>query len=267
MSGRHLQNAVDPSPSASQCTHTARSCNRLSKTISTDTGSTIVESVDACRSNNEVTKFATIIDIDTTCLIPLESLTFQRPSIHDLTKAKGPSTIMKEAKPHKAHLQWIHLRANCMGWIEDLMDKVCEERGIPIQQTLGSPSKPPQTIRNPLLRQDLWSKLFHGRSAKSIHARFMRPMCTPFAIDLEDEESDSNGLPKRSRDNLVLFLPYLHWESCEAWLERQELIRNILNGEYGYPYADGEFVKKYLKHSSPLHDRRSLHQAYYYNLA
>lgn len=32
------------------------------------------------------------------------------------------------------------------------------------------------------------------------------------------------------------------------------------------PHADDEFVEKYLHHSSPLHDRRSLHQAYYYNL-
>jgi len=91
-------------------------------------------------------------------------------------------------------------------------------------------------------------------------------MCTPFAVDLEDEESDSTGVPKRSRDNLVLYLPFLHWESCAAWKQRQNLVRSIQNKGNDNSHADGKLVKDYLHNASPLHDRRSLHDTYYYNL-
>jgi hypothetical protein len=251
MLGVHLNNSDGLAPSSARTSRV---------------DSIIVEPAEACRSNDSVIKYATIVDIDISKTDPLESHTFQRPSIDDLTKTLGPSRIMDAAKPHDAQVRWIHLRANCMGWIEDLMNKICEERGMAVEEMSHTQSGVQRGVRNPFLRLDLWNKLYHGQEAEQIHARFMRPMCTPFAIDMNDEESDSNHSTRRNRDNLVLYLPYLHWESCAAWEKRQELLEAVPRP--GSPHADGDFVKEYLHHrSSPLHDRRSLAQAYYYNLA
>jgi hypothetical protein len=275
MLGVHLNNSDGLTTSSARTSRVSGAASEMLRTISVGTDSIIVEPADACRSNDSVIKYATIVDIDISKTDPLESHTFQRPSIDELTKKLGPSRIMDAAKPHDAQVRWIHLRANCMGWIEDLMNKICEERGMAVEEMSHTQSGVQRGVRNPFLRLDLWNKLYHGQEAKQIHTRFMRPMCTQFAIDMNDEESDSNHSTRRNRDNLVLYLPYLHWESCAAWEERQELLEAVTEGRAGSPpderpgspHTDGDFVKEYLHHRSPLHDRRSLTQAYYYDLA
>jgi hypothetical protein len=90
-------------------------------------------------------------------------------------------------------------------------------------------------------------------------------MCSPFAVNTETEESDSNGSSSQTTmDNIVLYLPFLHWESSEAWEKRNHLIEDITKRNVVEPQADGPLLQKYLHYKSPLHDRRSLHQAYYY---
>lgn len=267
MAEAYLNNLGGLTTSSARTSGVTGTASEMSRSISAGTCSTIVEPAEACRSNDSVIKYATIVDIDISKTDPLESLTFQRPSIDELTKTRGPSRIMAATKPHDTQVRWIHLRANCMGWIEDLMNKICEERGMAVEDTPQGALSALRAARNAFLRQDLWSKLCHGQDAEQVHTRFMRPMCTPFAIDVSDEESDSNHSTRRNRDNLVLYLPYLHWESCAAWEERQELLEAVTEGRAGSPHADADFVKEYLHHRSPLHDRRSLTQAYYYNLA
>jgi hypothetical protein len=274
MLGVHLNNSDGLATSSARTSRVSGAASEMLRTISVGTDSILVEPAEACRSNDSVIKYATIVDIDISKTDPLESHTFQRPSIDDLTKKRGPSRIMDAAKPHDAQVRWIHLRANCMGWIEDLMNKICEERGMAVEEMSHTQSGVQRGVRNPFLRLDLWNKLYHGQEAEQIHTRFMRPICTPFAIDMNDEESDSNHSTRRNRDNLVLYLPYLHWESCAAWEERQELLEAATDERPGSPpderpgspHADGDFVKEYLHHRSPLHDRRSLTQAYYYDL-
>lgn len=126
------QNAVDPRASAARAG--PESAPELTRAVSAGTGTTTVESDQACGPGDTAFKYVAIIDIDTSIKNPSESLTFQRSTIHDLTKGKGPSKIMMEARQHKGNLRWIHLRANCMGWIEDLMEKLCEERGFPVDK-------------------------------------------------------------------------------------------------------------------------------------
>jgi hypothetical protein len=150
-----------------------------------------------------------------------------------------------------------------MGWIEDLMKRLCKERGIPCDQ--ASNGLPKGATSNPLLRQDLWGNLFYGNDDRSINSRFMKPMCSSFSINIEDEESDSRGEIKRSMGNLVLYIPFMHWESHDAWEERQELLRDIKARHPTTSQADGDLLEEYLLHKSRLHDRRSLSQFYYYN--
>jgi hypothetical protein len=93
-------------------------------------------------------------------------------------------------------------------------------------------------------------------------------MCSPFAVNIEGEDSDSNGSSSQTTlDNMILYLPFLHWESSEAWTDRKYLIEHITDNDTVELHADGPLLHKYLYHKSPLHDRRSLHQAYYYKQA
>jgi hypothetical protein len=238
-----------------------RRSSELSRPGSTGTGSTTAGSDDACRPDDTTIKHATIVDIDILAPTPREGLTFQRPSIEDLA-SRGPAQIMNGAKRHNVSLRWVHLRANCMSWIEELMAKVCEERGISVPEISENPS----TKKNPLLRRDLWADLFHGKASDQIQTRFMGPTCTTFSSSLEDEASDSDGSTRGSRDNIVLYLPFLHWESYNSWTERQNLIQAISENRPQRTRPDSEFVAEYLHHeTAPFHDRRSLHQAYYHD--
>jgi hypothetical protein len=148
-----------------------------------------------------------------------------------------------------------------MSWVEDLMAAVCTEKGLTVPRNADG------TGQNPLLRKDLWAHLFHGKASKQIHARFMGPVCTPFSLSVDDEESGSDGgdATRGTLGNLVLYMPFLHWESLDAWSERQDLIREIREGRPGRPQVDRDFISTYLPHkTAPLHDRRSLHQAFYH---
>ncbi|KAF7512225.1 hypothetical protein GJ744_002387 [Endocarpon pusillum] len=236
-----------------------RRSSELSLSVLTSTEST-VRSNDACKPDDTTIKHATIVDIDVQTAKPREGLTFQRPLVKDLTR-RGPAQIMNGAKQHKVSLRWVHLRANCMSWIEELMARVCEERGMAVPES--SENSP---MKNPLLRKDLWADLFHGKASDQIQSRFMGPTCIQFSSNLEDEMSDTNGSTGGSRDNLVLYLPFLHWESYDAWREREDLTRSISANKPGKPQPDRDFVAEYLHHgTAPFHDRRSLHQAYYHD--
>ncbi|KAJ9605393.1 hypothetical protein H2200_010050 [Cladophialophora chaetospira] len=232
------------------------SSHSLAQNVSACTESTAVEGNDADRIPHVSVKHATIVDIDSSNPI---RLAVKRPSINDLT-CLGPRQIMQSTSANRTDLRWVHLPANCMSWVEDLMAAVCREKGLTVPRDTDG------TDRNPLLRKDLWSHLFHGKASKKIHARFMGPVCTPFSLSVDDEESGSDGASTHGTlGNLVLYMPFLHWESLDAWSERQQLIREIREGRPGRPQVDRGFVTTYLPHkTAPLHDRRSLHQAFYH---
>ena len=227
-----------------------------------------METYDAFRAPDATTHLAAIVDIDTLASAPGNGLFSCESSVEELT-CRGPSDIMNDTKQHGANVRWIHLRANNMAWVEAVMAGVCRERGLPISEA----SETLSTNNNPILRTHLWTQLFHGKASKQIQSRSMVPTGAQFFLNLEDEESDSNhstgattrGKTRGSAENLVLYAPFLHWESYTAWIERQELLQAISEHKAGKPQPDREMVAKYLHHTAPLHDRRSLHQAYYHD--
>ena len=231
-----------------------------------ESGSTALDRNEAILQDDSREKHATIVDINTASQTPRSGLIFKRPSISELLW-KGPTKVMNEAGHHRTDVRWVHLRANCMEWIEDLMDRICEERGMNLTTpTEEAPPDSPLTRKNPILRKDLWGHLFHGKHSDQIQTRFMGPACTAFSLEAVDEESDSSGSTLGSRDNLVLYLPYTHWESSEAWKQRQALLGGISELAPGQSHPDRDFIEKYLHHhTSPFHDRRSLEQAYYHD--
>jgi hypothetical protein len=233
-------------------------------------GSTIVvERNDACKADETSKKHAVILDISLSNAGTSYDMIFKKPSIDELLR-RGPAAIMNGSASRRPSIRWIHLRSNVMYWVEELMARICEERRISVP---NNPSKRPGSPArlNPLLRKDLWYHLFHGKASDQIQTRFMGPACTPFSVDVEDEQSDSSseageGATHGPRNNLVMYMPYLNWESVKAWDERQRLLGDVKDNRACQPQADTEFVREFLHHdTSPLHDRRTLHQAYYHD--
>ena len=231
-----------------------------------ESGSTAVDRDEAILQDDTPEKHATIVDINIASQTPRSGLTFKRPSVDDLL-LRGPSKVMREVGHHRTDLRWIHLRSNCMKWIEDLMDRICEERGVDISSANEDiPPESPISRKNPILRKDLYGHLFHGKEVDQMQSRFMGPTCTAFSLEATDEESDSTGNSRGSSTNLVMYMPYMHWESSAAWKQRQALLHAISSIEQVEPHADRDFVKDYAHHhTSPFHDRRSLEQAYYHD--
>ena len=233
--------------------------------ISTASSNTMVERNIACEQDDTADKHAIVIDIDPHTRVPRDGMRFRKPLVEDLLK-KGPAGIMSDSHDHRPAIRWIHLRSNVMAWIEDLMSKICEERHISMPENPSDRPTTPTTL-NPLLRKDLWSHLFHGKASDQIQTRFMGPVCTPFSIDIDDEHSDSSGGTTRGpRDNLVMYLPYMNWESAASWDQRQTLMNDIRANRRCTPQADTNLIRDYLHHkSAPLHDRRTLDQAYFHD--
>jgi Mg2+ and Co2+ transporter CorA len=249
-----------------------RMASSVTKSISSEelapseSNSTAVDQGEACLQDNTKEKHAVILDINVS---GKSNLSFVKPTVDELLW-KGPAKVMNEAGQHKADVRWIHLRANCMEWIEELMDRVCEERGIALKAEAEEPApNSPISRKNPILRKDLYSHLFHGKHSDRIKTRFIGPVCTAFSLEESDEESDGAGSTRGSRDNLVLYMPYMHWESSEAWRSRQHLLKSVTNKQpVRESHADHGFIEKYLHHrTSPYHERRSLDEAYYHHFA
>lgn len=107
------------------------------------------------------------------------------------------------------------------------------------------------------------------------HARFMRPTCLglPTHLGVGDDNDE--------RTDMVFFMPFLHWETDVARLHTHYIIDdidtqladpsipNLTDEEIGRLPCDVEekLLRKYLHHSSPLHIRRTLDQAYYSTLS
>ncbi|PVH73425.1 hypothetical protein DL98DRAFT_51819 [Cadophora sp. DSE1049] len=162
---------------------------------------------------------------------------------------------MKEVLGGPGSIQWIHLPANNMSWVEALMKRLYRDNPqekleqIPYDQVVLSPQN--------------WT----GRQNNDFpHARFMRPTCSKLPA-APDDERRFHGL------NMAFFMPYLHWETDLARLRTAHLTKEILSENYR-PITDEDLLelrcntdekllRKYLNQPSPLHARRALHQAYY----
>ncbi|CAG8971846.1 hypothetical protein HYALB_00001957 [Hymenoscyphus albidus] len=173
----------------------------------------------------------------------------------------------------RAGLRWIHLPANNMSWVENLMESL--SRNISGDDESGDP-----VLSDCVLNYKYWSGGQNSYSAFSKapfdhqrtphHARFMRPICMGLPTHLGADDDDE-------RTDMAFFMPYLHWETDVARLHTHYIINdvdtqlsnpnisNLTDEEIARLPCDIEekLLRKYLHHPSPLHIRRTLDQAYY----
>ncbi|KAK4159854.1 hypothetical protein QBC43DRAFT_373536 [Cladorrhinum sp. PSN259] len=100
-------------------------------------------------------------------------------------------------------IRYFHIPANNMDWVEKAIARYYDEEQPDLSNSISDP--PVKTHTQMLLRPQLWRGQQQGARSGVVHARHMRPLCE--RISSETDEIEHN--PK----NIVLFMPYLHWET------------------------------------------------------
>ncbi|KAI1177852.1 hypothetical protein F4777DRAFT_166920 [Nemania sp. FL0916] len=173
---------------------------------------------------------------------------------------------------------WFHIPANNMTWVEEAIACYYGEKR-PSRDQIRQKDKASKAVR--ILRDFFWRGQQYGDPAKP-DSRFMRPFCQSISPGLRHAESGG--------ENLVLFAPFLHWDTSrhmdllsrkikaskvsnasdlrrKTYLERQERERKRagLNGSHrpylGHLELGVHMAQQRLMFKSELTAFPNLHQA------
>ncbi|KAF5013258.1 hypothetical protein FDECE_733 [Fusarium decemcellulare] len=118
-------------------------------------------------------------------------------------------------------ISYVHFPANNMQAVARYYDQEAPDYQGVLDDVQGH-----KTETDMILRPQYWRSQMHGSTNSMPHARHMRPICE--SISSNPDVVSSN--PK----NLVLFMPYLHWEKDRCrhkFAEAMETIRNSWENE------------------------------------
>ncbi|KAH8599991.1 hypothetical protein B0O99DRAFT_347159 [Bisporella sp. PMI_857] len=181
------------------------------------------------------------------------------------------SDLVPKAASVEPDFKWIHIPANNMLWVEALMAKLYAEH----DKKSAAPD---------LMKPELWSDKQHRSEEFTVHSRFMKPSCRYI--------QEANA----PRENLVLFMPYIHWELEDArnvmsghvkrlqklydeqaketvkqlaldyFMELMKKDKKERPGDVLSPSTEPDvlLLEDYLFNDPPLHIRRTLDQFHYY---
>lgn len=133
-----------------------------------------------------------------------EHFVTQKIPVADLLDPTKPSALKRTLNQHES-IKYFHLPANNMLWVEKAIARYFGEKDLAYDGIFQDPSEKNRTEAYMVLRPDFWTGQQHGGRSSQVHARHLRPMCETVSSD-----------PKRvqaSPRNIVLFMPYMHWET------------------------------------------------------
>ncbi|KAK3990762.1 hypothetical protein QBC44DRAFT_324721 [Cladorrhinum sp. PSN332] len=138
---------------------------------------------------------------------------------------KGPQTDLTDnilsreqcEKNDSSRLRYFHIPSNNMDWVEKAIARYYDEPQPNLSNTTRDP--PVKTHTQMLLRPQFWRGQQHGARSGVVHARHMRPLCERISSEVNEIEYS----PK----NIVLFMPYLHWDTDRM----RNKISNIIDTE------------------------------------
>lgn len=188
----------------------------------------------------------------------------ERPKIPAYTANGGLSTDFR----------WIHLPANNITWVETFLTKWFMESGYQDLETYKA-----------------LTKCFEQEHRGTLpHANFMRPFCQriPHASShIPDDPNmlmsppplarSSSGLSERSVNmgipggdgKVVLFMPYLHYETDDGRQKMMDAVKNITTAGQTITTSNSpnyKLLQAYLGEKPPVHPRRTLDQFFYHGI-
>ncbi|KAI0813899.1 hypothetical protein GGR55DRAFT_701684 [Xylaria sp. FL0064] len=133
----------------------------------------------------------------------------QKTTIEELLRYQMP-----ELEPNR--VRYYHIPSNNMTWAEEAIAKYYGNEKPDLEAIQRQMSRPQRNSTYMILQERYWRGQLHGDANSPPHARYMSPMC----------ETVSSSLDKSNlkRDNIVLFMPYLHWDTS---IRRQQFSDEI----------------------------------------
>ncbi|KAK0383951.1 hypothetical protein NLU13_8041 [Sarocladium strictum] len=130
----------------------------------------------------------------------------------------------EDGKPSR--IRYFHFPANNMQWVEEAMTRYYGEHNTQFDDEYRMVQN--RTQANTLLKRNVWVGQVQGRGSPSTQSRHLRPLCEPVSSSVTDGDAQPT--------NLVLFMPYLHWELDRqrnsfsdiidhSWSKQQRLMR------------------------------------------
>ncbi|KAI4248261.1 MAG: hypothetical protein L6R42_009342 [Xanthoria sp. 1 TBL-2021] len=161
--------------------------------------------------------------------------------------------------------RWVHVPCTHAGWVPHVLTSISQE-------------KEKLNLHTKLLHDQLWSSQHNRSRHASHHAQFIRPSVRCLLPE-ESTARHPQGIMMPSSASsgiqLVLYMPYLHWDSFEHLRVRATTIKKRMKQESARP-ADREIsmgqslerklIWQYLRSERPLHCRRTLDQYGYPSL-
>ncbi|KAM3064672.1 hypothetical protein ACMFMF_011848 [Clarireedia jacksonii] len=155
---------------------------------------------------------------DPACTSSFMSYEMKKPSLNDCLFKKENNPLTEPCEDNA--IRHFHIPANNMHWIEEAIARYYGE----------VTSKPPEynyrksdnylEKSSNLLCREFWTSLQHGGTYDPVHARHMRAHCSRITPD----KTCADG---SSRNNFIVFMPYLHWESHKRRRKMSEEIQKI----------------------------------------
>ncbi|KAF4123894.1 CorA-like Mg2+ transporter protein [Geosmithia morbida] len=140
------------------------------------------------------------------------SFPHQKISIQQFLYNKENTPLRRS--PRKDRLRYFHLPANNMRWVEEAMSRYYGEDGVNFD---GKNAHALKHNSQRLLRNELWRGQQRGGKGLPVHARQIGARCS-VVPSAPPEHKSRRETPSSSKD-VIIFMPYLHWE-VEKRLQR-----------------------------------------------
>ncbi|KAI1357706.1 hypothetical protein F5Y08DRAFT_351866 [Xylaria arbuscula] len=128
----------------------------------------------------------------------------QKTTINDLLYSKETNMLKTHRSSNDNRIAYFHIPSNNVIWAEEAIARYYNDK--PEFTALQRQHQRPKNTRTNMILQDrYWRGQLHGDATSLPHARYMSPMC--------ETVSSSFDKPDRRPNNMVLFMPYLHWET------------------------------------------------------
>ncbi|KAK3170675.1 hypothetical protein OEA41_002757 [Lepraria neglecta] len=167
--------------------------------------------------------------------------------------------------PSSGRFKWIHMPFTHTGWVPHVLTTISEE-------------KKDLSLHSSLLMDQMWSSQHNSSRHASPHARFVKSSvkCL-WPKDAEKSPTEMIATPASATNDiqLVVYLPYLHWDSFGNLQKRADIIERRRKQAYARPVPEDvakgkslehKLVWQYLTLDRPIHCRRTLDQYGYPSL-
>ncbi|KAL8396769.1 hypothetical protein RB594_003739 [Gaeumannomyces avenae] len=174
----------------------------------------------------------------------------QKISAQKLLDKDGGNPLIKS---EDEGLRWFHFPVNNMSWVEKAMARYYGEEDLVCRAKPHSEMSEAER----LLCREFWGGQLHGSGEKApIHARHMRSRffliprkpstaAAPSAQDTGGNKAPqtsphATGTSRKTKENIALFIPYLHWEANGR---RRQMVQAMNNAD-GIPKARQKAIER-----------------------